>query len=173
MAACLSLHSRPPRILTTLVIDGKHFVLTLFRFQSGLCSASVECATHVTGAERELHIVVRGRRKSSPNKCDVLGIPGIHSSSDRKGDAIFMSPAHNITFGHLFAVKFRTNKRQISFLYFRCLRPFGSTSYRATAGEVTVRARGVLQEPLPQPADEVWKAATAIALPKDGVLLRH
>ena len=41
-----------PRILTTLVIDGKHFVLTLFRFQSGLCSASVECATHVTGAER-------------------------------------------------------------------------------------------------------------------------
>ena len=36
-----------------------------------------------------------------------------------------------------------------------------------------MRARGVLQEPLPQPADEIWEAAAATALPPDGVVLRH
>ena len=36
-----------------------------------------------------------------------------------------------------------------------------------------MRARGVLPEPLPQPADEVREAAAETALPPDGVIVGH
>ena len=50
--------------------------------------------------------------------------------------------------------------------------PHRVRDHRAAAGEVPVRAGGVLQDPVPQPAHQVRQAAAEAALPEDGVRLR-
>ena len=56
---------------------------------------------------------------------------------------------------------------------FRCLWPDGLERCGAAAGEVAVRVGGVLPHPVPEPADQVWKAAAQTPLPPHSLRLRH
>ena len=53
----------------------------------------------------------------------------------------------------------------------RCDRADGLVRGGAAAGEVSVRAGGVLPDPVPQPAHQVRQAAAQTALPQDRVRL--
>lgn len=55
-------------------------------------------------------------------------------------------------------------------LCFRRVRVVGRGSHRIASGEVAVRARGVLQDPIPEPADEIRQAVAEAALPEDGLV---
>ena len=56
---------------------------------------------------------------------------------------------------------------------YRCHRADGLVRGGAAAGEVSVRAGGVLPDPVPQPAHQVRQAAAQTALPQDRVRHRH
>ena len=52
-------------------------------------------------------------------------------------------------------------------LCFRRVRSVGRGPHRIAAGEVAVRARGVLQDPIPEPADEIRQAVAQASLAED------
>lgn len=54
----------------------------------------------------------------------------------------------------------------------RCMRPFRRAAYRRSPGEVPVRARGVCEEPVPEPAHALRQAAAETPRAPDGLLLR-
>lgn len=47
------------------------------------------------------------------------------------------------------------------------MRSVGRGPHRIAAGEVAVRARGVLQDPIPEPADEIRQAVAQASLAED------
>lgn len=49
-------------------------------------------------------------------------------------------------------------------VFLRRLRPVGRCSHRELAGEISVRPGGVREEPVPEPAQPLWKAPAAAAL---------
>lgn len=50
------------------------------------------------------------------------------------------------------------------------MRTVGRGAHRVAPGEVAVRFGGVLQDPVPEPTDEIRQAAAAIALAENGVV---
>ncbi|XP_076665003.1 COUP transcription factor 2 isoform X3 [Andrena cerasifolii] len=51
-----------------------------------------------------------------------------------------------------------------------CVRTVGRGAHRVPSGEVAVRPGGVLQDPVPESADQVRQAAASTAIPENGVL---
>ena len=56
---------------------------------------------------------------------------------------------------------------------FRRVRPVERESHRVAAGEVAVRAGGVLPDPVPESADQVRQIAAEAALAADGQFAGH
>lgn len=53
------------------------------------------------------------------------------------------------------------------------MRPFRRAAHRRSSGEISVRARGVCEEPIPKPAHALRQAAAETPRAPDGLLLRH
>lgn len=53
------------------------------------------------------------------------------------------------------------------------MRPVGRGPRRGPAGEIPVCFRGVREEPVPQPAKQVWEAAAALAFAPHRLFLGH
>lgn len=55
----------------------------------------------------------------------------------------------------------------------RCLWSVGRDACGGSAGEIPVCFRGVCEEPVSQPAEQVWKAAAPLAFPPHRLFLCH